>query len=438
MISGLMRTLRNLFLTLFPVFKTEDRKFFYLALASFFMMGALWPIKNLKDALLVSVLGSDNQPIARTVSVLLCFFTSYFYGYLVSRLRRENVLYIVISILFTIGLVFMALLSFHRSGSLPFNPNLVIYGFYIYSDILTVMTIPVFWAFVNDLCLPEEAKSGYPLIVFASQMGAAIAVGICAVLVDVGFSHLFISLISSFSLASFAGAIYFLVKKVGRDHLRGYEANSKKVVEKHSVPFLKGLFLIVTSPYVFGIFFLTFGQEVITSIMQFQMFKALEAVFLRDTAAMTSFMFKYSLLIQFISCTVSATGTFFQDKLGLKNCVILYPILVLFAFISTKLFSTLMVIAGAQAMIKGLHYALNKPSREMLYIPTTKEVKYKSKSWIESFGSRLFKVTGAYINKSLYGHVSLVTGGILVTWIFIANFVGGQYKKSVNNNETVV
>ena len=43
---------------------------------------------------------------------------------------------------------------------------------------------------------------------------------------------------------------------------------------------------------------------------------------------------------------------------------------------------------------KGLNYALNQPSKEQLYIPTTPETKYKVKAFMEMFGSRGSKAVG--------------------------------------------
>ena len=47
---------------------------------------------------------------------------------------------------------------------------------------------------------------------------------------------------------------------------------------------------------------------------------------------------------------------------------------------------------------KAINYALNSPSMKQLYIPTTKDVRYKSQAWIESFGSRGSKAAGSGIN----------------------------------------
>ena len=47
-----------------------------------------------------------------------------------------------------------------------------------------------------------------------------------------------------------------------------------------------------------------------------------------------------------------------------------------------------------QVGIKGLSYALQSPSREMLYIVTTDAIKFKAKSWIDVFGGHAAKALG--------------------------------------------
>ena len=47
---------------------------------------------------------------------------------------------------------------------------------------------------------------------------------------------------------------------------------------------------------------------------------------------------------------------------------------------------------------KAVNYALNQPTLKQLYIPTSKDTKYKAQAWIEMFGGRFSKGSGSYIN----------------------------------------
>lgn len=416
----------------------EVLKFFILSACAFFMIGAQWPLKALKDGLLISEMGADNQPIMRILSVFSCFIVSLGYGQLVNFFRREVVLYLLVAFLTIFGLVFYALLSMYPLGMLPFDKSYVIQSFYLYSDVFQVLTIPTFWAFVNDITTPDEARLSYGFITFAAQVGALVTVLIGRQMSVSSCSSPNISLLSTFFLIVFALLIAFLIKKVGKDSLRGYVADKKKIGEKHSIPFLKGLGLILTSPYVSGLLFLTIAPDVLMSVVSFKWMKILESSFVFDKTKMITFIFDYNLIIQIVSCFFSLISSFFYNNFGVKKCIVFYPVCIFILVLLIMFFPSLLVATGSLAFMKGLHYALNKPAREKLYIPTTKEVKYKSKAWIEVFGTRIFKATGASINKL---PISFSSGFLIImpfVWAAIASVVGSKYEESVKGNETVV
>merc|ERR1719473_1083979 len=43
-------------------------------------------------------------------------------------------------------------------------------------------------------------------------------------------------------------------------------------------------------------------------------------------------------------------------------------------------------------------YGLNSPCKEMLFVCTSRDIKYKAKSWSEMFGNNVMKLLGAQIN----------------------------------------
>lgn len=48
-------------------------------------------------------------------------------------------------------------------------------------------------------------------------------------------------------------------------------------------------------------------------------------------------------------------------------------------------------------VIKGMSYALNNPTKEILYQRTSSAIKFKCKSWIDTFGQRSAKAGGSLI-----------------------------------------
>ena len=144
--------------------------------------------------------------------------------------------------------------------------------------------------------------------------------------------------------------------------------------------------------------------------------------------------------------------SFFMQKFGLKFCLIAFPVTVGVVVLSNFLagmagignYALMWILLGATMIIKGLNYALNKPTSEVMYIPTSKDVKFKSKGWIDVFGNRSTKGMGSVVSKSfgysfpillLYG--TIISFGILGVWLVVARFVGNKFEDLQKKNEIV-
>lgn len=418
--------------------REELTKFLLLAAAGFMVMGAQWPIKLLKDCLAVGEVGVRHKANLQLISLFICLPFTFGYGMMVNYFRRETVLYIITAILTSFGALFYFLLLLKSSNKLPFDVVYLINTFYVYADIFSALTIPSFWAFINDVTGTQEAKRGYGLIVFGSQLGGLITTLMGRY--NIGNYHL-ISLTSSLVLILYALCIWLVMHEVRDKKLQGYvPAKQNKEGEiKPKVSFTQGLSLLASSPYVFGLLFLTFAQEIMTTILQMNYYQVLKS-FAIDSDAFSGYMYEYGIAIQIVAVAFSLIGTsFFQRKFGVTRCIVGYPILlfILAWLLAWKLVPSVLMATLIAAVAKGLHYALNKPVREELYIPTTKDVKYKAKAWIEVFGARIFKVTGSSIIKSGDAATSVVCFTLPLLWITAAALVGKKYDETIRNNVLV-
>jgi AAA family ATP:ADP antiporter len=87
-------------------------------------------------------------------------------------------------------------------------------------------------------------------------------------------------------------------------------------------------------------------------------------------------------------------------------------------------------------ILKANSYALNNPTKEMLYQPTSSNVKYKAKSWIDIFGARGSKALGSVVTNAFStSAVELIDKGSLVGMcvasflIWNANFMGKKFEE---------
>ena len=93
---------------------------------------------------------------------------------------------------------------------------------------------------------------------------------------------------------------------------------------------------------------------------------------------------------------------------------------------------------------KGLGYAVNNPVKEMMYIPTSKDIKFKSKGFIDVFGSRMSKLGGAQVTNAfkynlndlmLFG--TAFSFGLTAIWVLAAIYVGNKNAQLIKDNEIV-
>ena len=87
-------------------------------------------------------------------------------------------------------------------------------------------------------------------------------------------------------------------------------------------------------------------------------------------------------------------------------------------------------------LLKGFSYALNNPTKEILYQPTSAAVRYKAKSWIDIFGARGSKALGSLVTNAFsHSSAALVANGSLVGMavasflIWNARFMGKKFEE---------
>ena len=153
------------------------------------------------------------------------------------------------------------------------------------------------------------------------------------------------------------------------------------------------------------------------------------------TAAFTKFMGLFGQATNTLSFLLSLFGTSAVIRyLGLRLTLLLFPTLCLGVIIFVRIKPTLYVVFAAMMMLKACSYALNNPTKEMLYQPTSSSVRYKAKSWIDIFGARGSKAVGSVVTNAfsdsaanLVANGSLVGMAVASFLIWNARFMGRKF-----------
>jgi AAA family ATP:ADP antiporter len=227
------------------------------------------------------------------------------------------------------------------------------------------------------------------------------------------------------------------------------------VAEKHeSEPgFLEGLKLLLTKGYLFGIFLIISIYEVIITIIDFQFKSAAKLAYPLEVDN-SEFLADYAVATGIVAtlCVLFGINSI-QRMMGITAALMLVPALVAIGVVAVWLNPTsLNVLFWVMVIGKAVNYALNSPTQKQLYIPTSKDTKYKAQAWIEMFGSRGSKAAGSGVNAmklffkkaygaagvSMFAAVSAGTSlGLIGIWLVIVVYVAKTYNKAIAENKLV-
>jgi ATP:ADP antiporter, AAA family len=452
----------RMFKQLFEVEPHERTKLFFLTAAFFFVIGGYTVAKELKDALFMHIVGKEYIPIARTMVMFALMPAIFCYSKLVDRMRRYQLLNFF-SIFFALGgLVFAYLIGHPTIGlaNTDIGPHRWFgWIFYLFVEGYSPFLVSVFWAFANSITGPDEAKRNYGLMVAGSKMGGALSAlfayslftwGMSAVAYDRAtdiYMHQVVYFASVLMLLMVPIMIWLLMKKVPAKYMHGYEAayRVEKKRDKEKASMFDGLRLLIEYPYVLGIFGMVYFYEVIGTVLSY-----LRLGVAQSSSDTMSGMSGYLCLLMFqahlIGFIISLFGTReLLRRLGTRICLMLTPLSCGALLVYILFDGSPHIFSYAYAFLKSLNLAFSWPVRESLYIPTVKDIKFKSKSWIDAFGSKFAKTSGSVFNwfTTQLGAAALMPlhafffAGIISVWFVTALLLGRRFERAIANNEVI-
>jgi ATP:ADP antiporter, AAA family len=427
--------------------REEYKKFGILAAAMMLVIGNYWMLRVTKDALFELFVGYRTYgPVIKMVSPLTMLFVILGYSKLVDLLRRSSLIYIMCAFY---GLAFIALSFFiahpdmvtvsQASALYPlvsWIPGQGIGWFaYMLLESYGSLLIGLFYAFIASVMTADLAKRGYGFLFIFIQLSTVVGILVEMFIVkSVGFSVIYFIGGIVVLIAPFIIKLYISVfaQEIATMH------NAHKPKEEKT-GILEGARLIFTHPYVMGLFVVASFYEIVHYIIEYQM--GITALSVCSAQEFAIFQGYHGLGINIVSFAFAFMGgtSIFMRKFDIKFCLIVFPLTIgcivlagYFSYVAGVSNAYLMwILLGASVAIRGLHYALNKPTSEVLYIPTSKDVKFKAKSWVDMIGLRMTKSVGGWITwfTPLFLYGTIASLGVIAVWVFVAAFVGNKFNQ---------
>ncbi|HVJ88315.1 MAG TPA: Npt1/Npt2 family nucleotide transporter [Labilithrix sp.] len=429
-----------------------------LALNVFVLLTAYYVIKPVREGLVLAMKsGAEYKSYLSAAVALALLFAVPAYARVASRLSK-NKLVVGVTLFFASHLVLFWGLS--KIPSLETKLGLV---FFVWVGVFNMMVVAQFWAFANDLYTQEQGKRLFPLIGIGASLGAALGAYVTNFLkVTIGLGVYELLLVSSGLLACCAA----LTQAAHRRERRGRSlalvgakhASSRQVVRPDekaaSSEGGKGAFALVfghkylTLIAVFSLVFtlVNTNGEYILSVLVKEQAKQLAAAagIVGDEAVRkftksygTSFYGEFFLWVNVIGVALQSFAVSrIVKRGGLRVAFLILPMislldaLALIALPAALAVAELSVLRPGKIAENSFDYSLNNTVRNMLWLPTSTEMKYKAKQAVDTFFVRMGDVASAilvFVGADLLSwpvrNFAIVNVGLITCWLLLARSI---------------
>lgn len=442
--------------------KAELKKYSLLGIVYGIIIGVYWTLRVVKDSAFMCMVGQSYLYYAKTASLLILLPVVLMYSKMIVFLPRHRMLYALIALYSVLALLF-GFLFLHPTLGLANTQagvgRILAWAWYVFVESYGSLVPALFWAFATDITDPNAARRGFPLVVMIAQSLSCLGPLLLTPLASARWfgSSAYVVLAAALVLAFALIIVKIFMTVVPKEQLVGYRPAHAIAVEDKlhhkKIGFWSGLRLLLSQPYLLGIFLVVAVYEAIMALIDFN-FKNKVGEVTSGESACTLYLGSYALWVNLISslCLIFGASNI-QRRLGLRVSLLVMPVIIGVAVFAFTLYPVEHVFFWIMVGAKGLNYAINSPSVKQLYVPTTVAVKYQSQTWIDTFGSRGAKAIGSLFNAirsplthmfgaqmaiGLYRGLSAgFSGVLLLVWFFVALYLGRRYNKAVDKKEVV-
>ncbi len=359
----------------------------------FFLMLGYYLLRPLREAMGIAQ-GADRLPWLMTGTLVVMFLANPAFAALVSRLPRRRFIPLAYHFFAANLLVFFALFRL-----LPGHGGTALgYTFYVWLSVYNLFVVSVFWGFMADLFDEDQGRRLFGFIAMGGTLGAILGAGLTEMLtrgMALGFPLPFKATPAALVLvaAGFLELAVLCVLTLARRYRLGNAAGGPR---EPGPGLLVGLRLIARSPYLA----LIGGYMLLFTLTTTLLYLAQGAIVARVFASQAARAAAFARIDLWVNLLTLFTQLFFTSRLitrfGLRPVLVLLPILTIAGFGALWAWPVFAVLAVFQVLRRGLHYAVDRPARETLYIPLGPDEKYKSKPFIDTFVYRGGDFLGAW------------------------------------------
>ena len=427
-----------------------------LTLDVFLVLCAYYLIKPVREALIGAVTNGPRYKSYMGAGVATAlFFAVPIYARLASAWPR-NKLILRVSAFFAANLV-----AFYLLGRTPWvkgevGATVFGLGFLLWMGVFNMMIVAQFWAFAADIYTQDQGKRLFPLVASGAALGAMVGSGVVSHIVHV-VGTLQMMLISAAVLVSSALVTQVVHARATKGHADDKPAGAHEKYAKNGdgdkdddgaatrgayALVLKDKYLLLIAVFT-TLFTLvnTSGEYMISQLVSDaakQHGGGKEAVH----EFIASYMGNYFLWVNVVGLVIQL---FLVSRIvryaGFRVAFLVFPVVALASAATITAIPTLPAVRVGKTAENSIDYSLNNTVRNMLWLPTTRRVKYVAKQAVDGFFARLGDVGSALFVFILVGQLDLGVRGVaamnvvlVLAWIYVAWRIVNERERLAKEN----
>jgi len=402
-----------------------------MTLNVFLLLFSYYLLKTVREALILTEGGAYIKAYSSAGQAALLMLLVPLYGFVGTKVNR-------IVLVAGLGLFFaMNLVLFYIFGVAGAKEGVV---FYIWVGIFNVFVVSQFWSFANDIYTEAQGKRLFAMIGIGASLGAWLGAQSAAELVKrLNVTPYQLQLIGAVILVVCVGimiAVNRIQKKQSIPEMAG-QADQKLGSED-------GFSLIFKSNYLMYIAALTVLLNIVNSSGEFLLgsvvIEEAKKLFPTDVAAQKQYVgafygsfFAGVNLLGFLLQAFAVSRLF--QYIGVRGALYILPAIALVSYSVLAFVPLLAVVRVAKTLENATDYSIQNTVRQALFLPTSREAKYKAKAAIDTFFMRTGDVIqagivkiGADLQVATSGFAWLNVGFTLV-WLWIASRLDREHRR---------
>ena len=403
-----------------------------MTLLMFLLLGAYYLLKTAREVFILTEGGAEVKSYSSAGQAVLLLFLVPAYGAFASRLNRVRLVRGVT--LFFVG----NLLFFVLAVNAGMRVGIV---YFLWVGIFNLMAIAQFWAFANDLYTKEQGRRLFPLIGVGSSLGAWVGAMRAGDLIGrSGPTRLLIGAAVILTVCA------FLPQLVDRLTARAGTKEEAAAADK-PVGGPGGFTLIRQDRYLMLIAALMVLLNVVNTSGEYlfgryvvEQSEVLYGTGAASAAARERFVGEtYSKLFGTVNLVGFLLQMFVVSRvfkfLGVGRALFVHPLVAIVGYLMMLRAPSMQLMAILKIADNSLDYSLGNTTKQALWLPTSREAKYKAKQAVDSFFVRMGDVASAgvvWVGERLVLSIPAFAGITLVLasgWLAVSAMLNAQLSR---------